>query len=49
VARPVRSARLREAVSRAYGEKYDTAASQKWVLGLAEAQRARTTMELLPA
>src|ERR671918_186744 len=35
-ATPVRSARLREAVSRAYGEKYPTKASQKWVLGFAE-------------
>ncbi len=46
--KPVRSERLREAVSRAYGEKYDTKASQKWVVGFAEPQRAANTLELVP-
>lgn len=44
-----RSDRVREAVSRAYAEKYHTKGSQKWVTGFAEPQRARTTLELLPA
>ncbi len=47
--KPLRSERLREAVSRAYGEKYDTKASQKWVTGFAEPQRAANTLELVPA
>jgi len=46
---PVRSVRVRDAVSRAYAEKYHTKASEKWVRGLAEPERARTTLELLPA
>ena len=48
-ARQVRGERLRDAVTRAYAEKYDTKASQKWVRGLAEPHRAATTLELLPA
>lgn len=48
-ARRMRSERLCDAVSKAYGEKYDTRASQKWVLGFAEPERARLTLELLPA
>ena len=47
--KPVRSTRLREAVSRALAEKYDTKASQKWVRGFAEQRRALTTLELVPA
>lgn len=47
-ARPARSERLREAVSRAYAEKYDTKASQKWVSGFAEPERAAATLELVP-
>jgi hypothetical protein len=45
----VRSARLRDAVSAAYGEKYDTKASQKWVQGFAEPERAANTIEFVPA
>ena len=45
---PVRSARLREAVSAAYAEKYDTRASQKWVDGFAQPDRAAHTLELTP-
>lgn len=48
-ARRTRSERLREAVTRAYAEKYNTKASQKWVRGLAEPRRALTTLELVPA
>jgi hypothetical protein len=48
-ARQPRSERLRDAVTRAYAEKYDTKASEKWVRGFAESQRSATTLELLPA
>ena len=44
----VRSERLRRAVSEAYAEKYDTKASQKWVVGFAEPEREATTLELVP-
>jgi hypothetical protein len=44
-----RSQRLRDAVTQAYAEKYDTRASQKWVTGFAEEQRVRATLELVPA
>jgi hypothetical protein len=47
-AKPTRSERLREAVSRAYAEKYPTKASQKWVRGFAEPHRALATLELVP-
>src|SRR5262249_43519932 len=47
-ARRLRSERLRDAVTRAYGEKYNTKASEKWVRGFAEPSRAATTLELLP-
>jgi hypothetical protein len=49
VARPVRSARLRSAVTAAYARKYDTPASQQWVRGFAAPEREATTLELLPA
>ena len=45
----VRSERLRRAVSLAYGEKYDTKASEKWVAGFAEPAREANTLELVPA
>ncbi len=48
-ARPTVSSRLQQAVTTAYGEKYNTKASQKWVRGFALPRRARTTLELLPA
>src|SRR5689334_3357166 len=48
-ARWTRSERLRQAVTRAYAEKYDTKASEKWVRGFAEPSREATTLELLPA
>jgi hypothetical protein len=43
-----RAARLRDAVSAAFGEKYPTKASEKWVRGFAEPERARHTLELVP-
>jgi hypothetical protein len=43
-----RSGRLREAVTRAFAAKYPTLGSRKWVLGFAEPQRERTTLELTP-
>ena len=48
-ARQTRSERLRGAVTRAYGGKYDTKSSEKWVRGFAEPRRAATTLEFLPA
>ncbi|MGH7540502.1 MAG: nitroreductase/quinone reductase family protein [Gemmatimonadota bacterium] len=47
-ARHIRSERLRDAVTEAYRIKYDTKASQKWVRGFAEPDRARATLELVP-
>src|SRR5262245_59213348 len=46
-ARRLRSTRLRDAVTRAYAEKYDTKASAKWVRGFAEPRRSALTLELL--
>jgi hypothetical protein len=46
---PVRSGRLRDAITAAYGVKYNTKASQKWVQGFAEPERAVNTLELTPA
>ena len=46
-ANPVRSARIRDAVTAAFGEKYNTKASQKWVEGFAEPARAHTTLEFV--
>jgi hypothetical protein len=48
-ARLTRSERLRNAVTRAYGEKYTTKGSKKWVRGFAQPRRTLTTLELLPA
>jgi hypothetical protein len=47
-AKQTRSERLRSAVSAAYAEKYHTKASQKWVRGFAEPERALATLELIP-
>src|SRR5829696_5816281 len=49
LARHVRSERLRRGVSRAFAEKYNTKASEKWVRGFAEPDREVTTLELVPA
>ena len=47
-AKLVRSARVRDAVTTAFGEKYNTKASRKWVEGFAEPSRALATLEFLP-
>jgi hypothetical protein len=47
-AMPVRSARIRDAVTLAFGEKYNTKASFKWVKGFAEPARLLTTLEFVP-
>ena len=44
----VRSARIRDAVTVAFGEKYPTKGSRKWVEGFAEPERAANTMEFVP-
>lgn len=46
--KPVRSARLRDAVTKAYAEKYPTKGSRKWVEGFAEPARTLTTLEFVP-
>jgi hypothetical protein len=46
---PVRSERLRHAVTQAYGVKYPTKGSERWVRGFAEPAREGTTLELVPA
>jgi hypothetical protein len=46
--KPVRSARLRDAVTAAYAEKYNTKGSQKWVEGFKEPERVLTTLEFVP-
>lgn len=43
-----RSGRIRDAVTSAYGQKYNTTASQKWVKGFATESRLLTTLELVP-
>ena len=47
--RVVRSVRIRDAVTAAYGEKYPTKGSRKWVEGFAEPERVANTMEFIPA
>ncbi len=47
-AKLVRGARIRAAVTAAFGEKYNTKASLKWVEGFAEPARTLTTLELVP-
>ncbi len=47
-AKQVRSGRIRDAVTSAFGEKYNTKASQKWVKGFAEPSRVGTTLEFVP-
>ncbi|MFL6208027.1 MAG: DUF2255 family protein [Pyrinomonadaceae bacterium] len=48
-AKLVRSARMRDAVTVAFGEKYNTKASRKWVEGFAEPARALATLEFVPS
>jgi hypothetical protein len=47
-AKLTRSARIRDAVTKAFGQKYNTKASRKWVEGFAESAREFTTLELVP-
>ena len=44
----VRSARIRDAVTAAFGEKYPTKGSRKWVEGFAEPERVANTIEFVP-
>ena len=46
--KPVRSARVRDAVTAAFAEKYNTKGSRKWVEGFAEPERVLTTLEFVP-
>ena len=47
-AKQVRSDRIRDGVTEAFGEKYNTKASRKWVDGFAEEERKVNTMEFVP-
>ncbi|SRR6266540_3397142 len=47
-ARNTKGVRMLDAVDHAYGEKYNTKASQKWVRGFASSRRRMTTTELVP-
>jgi hypothetical protein len=47
--KPVRSVRMRNAVTVAFGEKYNTKGSKVWVDGFAEPARVLTTLEFVPA
>lgn len=44
----VRGARMRDAVTAAFGEKYPTKGSRKWVEGFAEPARVVNTIEFVP-
>ena len=46
--KPVSSARIRDAVTAAFGEKYNTKGSRKWVEGFAEPARVVNTLEFVP-
>ena len=46
-AKLVHTARLRDAVTAAYAEKYPTKGSKKWVDGFAEPARVLTTLEFV--
>ncbi|HET9524534.1 MAG TPA: DUF2255 family protein [Pyrinomonadaceae bacterium] len=47
--KPVRGARIRDAVTAAFAEKYPTKGSKQWVDGFAEPERAANTLEFVPA
>jgi hypothetical protein len=47
-AKRVRGEGLLDAIDEAYGEKYNTPASRKWVHGFAQARRRKTTTEFVP-
>jgi hypothetical protein len=46
--RRVRSEKIRDAIERAYAQKYPTRGSQKYVRGFRGARRRDTTLEFLP-
>jgi len=46
--KPVRSARIRDAVTAAFAEKYNTKGSRVWVEGFAEPERVLNTLEFVP-
>jgi hypothetical protein len=46
--RTPRGERLLKAIDAAYGEKYNTPGSRKWVRGFARGRRRLTTTELVP-
>lgn len=47
-AKRVRGDRLLDAIDEAYGEKYDTPASKKWVRGFRQPRCRATTIEFVP-
>jgi hypothetical protein len=47
-AKAVRADGLLDAIDEAYGEKYNTPASRKWVHGFSQARRRKTTTEFVP-
>ena len=47
-AKPVRSAKIQEAIEDAYAEKYPTPGSRVFVRGFRTARRRATTMEFVP-
>ena len=47
-AKAPRSARILDAVTAAFAEKYNTKGSRKWVEGFAEPSRVATTLEFVP-
>ena len=47
--RLARNSHMRDAVTTAFGEKYSTKGSRKWVEGFAEPERVVNTMEFVPA
>jgi hypothetical protein len=47
-ARPARTPTIRDAVERAYAEKYSTPAAQKYVRGFRTVRRRDATMEFIP-
>ena len=46
--KPVRSARMRDTVTAAFAEKYNTKGSLQWVKGFREPERVLTTIEFVP-
>ena len=46
--KPVRSFRIRDAVTKALGEKYNTKGSQTFVKGFAQPERVINTLEFVP-